>query len=185
MRAHTNLRTAFRFTMMMVAATGVTFAASQAHADTAGAVGGHELLDRLRRAEVRHGSGPRHLDRHRLPRTRGRAGSRGRQDRPRQGRRTPLLGRHAEGRRRRGELGRRQEDHPQGRQRLADRRHRQGPPHAHALARAQGQPPSVSPRSSASTPRSSSTRSPAPSSPTTRRPRSSSRPGASPRPTPS
>ena len=40
MRAHTNLRTAFRFTMMMVAATGVTFAASQAHADTAGAVGG-------------------------------------------------------------------------------------------------------------------------------------------------
>jgi len=40
MRAHTNLRTAFRFTMMMVAATGVTFAASQAHADTAGATGG-------------------------------------------------------------------------------------------------------------------------------------------------
>lgn len=40
MRAHTNLRTAFRFTMMMVAATGVTFAASQAHADTAGSTGG-------------------------------------------------------------------------------------------------------------------------------------------------
>jgi MYXO-CTERM domain-containing protein len=35
MRAHTNLRSAFRFTMMMAAATGVTFAASQAHADTA------------------------------------------------------------------------------------------------------------------------------------------------------
>ena len=40
MRTHTFLRTAFRSTMMMVAATGVTFAASQAHADTAGAVGG-------------------------------------------------------------------------------------------------------------------------------------------------
>lgn len=40
MRAHTNLRTAFRFTMMMVAATGVTFAASQANADTAASPGG-------------------------------------------------------------------------------------------------------------------------------------------------
>jgi hypothetical protein len=40
MRAHTNLRSAFRFTMMMAAATGVTFAASQASADTAGATGG-------------------------------------------------------------------------------------------------------------------------------------------------
>lgn len=40
MRAHTTLRSAFRFTMMMAAATGVTFAASQAHADTAGATGG-------------------------------------------------------------------------------------------------------------------------------------------------
>jgi MYXO-CTERM domain-containing protein len=40
MRAHTNLRSAFRFTMMMAAATGVTFAASQANADTAGANGG-------------------------------------------------------------------------------------------------------------------------------------------------
>ena len=40
MRAHTTLRSAFRFTMMMAAATGVTFAASQAHADTAGANGG-------------------------------------------------------------------------------------------------------------------------------------------------
>ena len=35
MRAHTNLRSAFRFTMMMAAATGVTFAATAAHADTA------------------------------------------------------------------------------------------------------------------------------------------------------
>ena len=40
MRAHTTLRSAFRFTMMMAAATGVTFAASQAHADTAGSNGG-------------------------------------------------------------------------------------------------------------------------------------------------
>jgi MYXO-CTERM domain-containing protein len=40
MRAHTNLRSAFRFTMMMAAATGVTFAAAQANADTAGANGG-------------------------------------------------------------------------------------------------------------------------------------------------
>lgn len=40
MRAHTNLRSAFRFTMMMAAATGVTFVASQANADTAGANGG-------------------------------------------------------------------------------------------------------------------------------------------------
>ncbi len=40
MRAHTNLRSAFRFTMMMAAAAGVTFAASHANADTAGANGG-------------------------------------------------------------------------------------------------------------------------------------------------
>lgn len=40
MRAHTTLRTAFRFGMMMAATTGITFAASQAHADTAGATGG-------------------------------------------------------------------------------------------------------------------------------------------------
>jgi MYXO-CTERM domain-containing protein len=40
MRANTSLRSAFRFGMMMVAATGVTFAASQAHADTAASAGG-------------------------------------------------------------------------------------------------------------------------------------------------
>jgi MYXO-CTERM domain-containing protein len=39
MRANTSLRSAFRFGMMMVAASGVTFAASQAHADTATAGG--------------------------------------------------------------------------------------------------------------------------------------------------
>ena len=39
MRSHTSLRTAFRFAVMMTAATGVTFVASQAHADTAAAGG--------------------------------------------------------------------------------------------------------------------------------------------------
>jgi MYXO-CTERM domain-containing protein len=36
MRSHTTLRTAFRFGMMMAVATGVSFAATQAHADVAG-----------------------------------------------------------------------------------------------------------------------------------------------------
>ncbi|MDB4936493.1 MAG: hypothetical protein JWP87_3465 [Labilithrix sp.] len=40
MRAHTTLRTAFRFGMMMAVTAGVTFAATQAHADTAGTVTG-------------------------------------------------------------------------------------------------------------------------------------------------
>jgi MYXO-CTERM domain-containing protein len=38
MRAHTTLRTAFRFGMMMAVTAGVTFAANQAHADTAATV---------------------------------------------------------------------------------------------------------------------------------------------------
>lgn len=40
MRAYTNLTTAFRIGMMMAVASGVSFAATQAHADTAGAAGG-------------------------------------------------------------------------------------------------------------------------------------------------
>ena len=116
-----------------------TFAASQAHADTAATPRRHELFDRLRRAEVRHGAGPRHLDRHRLPRPRGRAGPRA------SSRSTPsrTADRSTRSTCRRAPssrpAGRRQEDHAQGRERLADRRHRQGPSHAHAVARAQGQ----------------------------------------------
>ena len=51
MRAHTNLRSAFRFTMMMAAATGVTFAASQAHADTAANAAGavKKLEDQIKK----------------------------------------------------------------------------------------------------------------------------------------
>ena len=40
MRSHTSLRTAFRFGMMMSVATGISFAATQAHADVAGPGGG-------------------------------------------------------------------------------------------------------------------------------------------------
>ena len=39
MRSHTTLRTAFRFGMMMAVATGISFAATQAHADTSNAGG--------------------------------------------------------------------------------------------------------------------------------------------------
>jgi MYXO-CTERM domain-containing protein len=41
MRAYTNLTTAIRFGIMMAVATGTTFAATQAHADTSGAAGGN------------------------------------------------------------------------------------------------------------------------------------------------